>query len=332
MNPQKHQLTLLNDCLLKLQNEPCSFSYLSDVELKFVSQQLELLIADGVLEATEEPNPVYSFVGNVEFLDASTIQSAIERFDCTTHFDVTVHSAISSTNDYLLEQANEPNITYVCVAETQTVGRGRRGNKWRSNPYQNIAMSLSMRFATWPSTASAAALVVAVATASVLNERFSDSVRIKWPNDLMIDGAKLGGILVEAEGVFGGECQIVAGLGLNINQADCSLEEQSGYKWASLSEHHDSIDRNNLIAVLSFAISNSLDIFAKQGFEPFVHAWNELSCYHGQQVKAEMHSGAIIGTQVGVDDTGALLIRDTSKVLHRITDVTERVRPFNVND
>lgn len=134
---------------------------------------------------------------------------------------IEVLESVDSTNARLLERPSDPDDgPRACVAHTQTAGRGRRGRVWHSRPGASLALSLA-----WPiprgRVAPAYPVGVGVGVIQALEELGLDGVRLKWPNDLMLGGGKLGGILVEQQAAgHGRPGRLVAGIGINRDHAE----------------------------------------------------------------------------------------------------------------
>ncbi len=217
--------------------------------------------------------------------------------------------SVDSTNSYLFKQPVIVGKAKVCLAEAQISGRGRRGNDWQSAANKNIMLSLSWGFKCWPKTISGLGLAVALVVAERLNKNHQLGVGIKWPNDLLINGDKLAGILVDVSGEVEGVCNMVLGLGLNVHQPDWS-KQATDYAWTDLYSHGVVVDRNILVADIVNDWVSMLKDFEESGFGLFVERWNDLSCHVNKQiVLSETGEGKITsGKMIGVNDSGALLI------------------------
>jgi len=236
---------------------------------------------------------------------------------------IEVMQSIASTNSYLLSQQIEVSTARICVAESQSAGRGRRGNDWQSAPYRNVMMSISWGFEHWPDTITGLGLAVSLAVTEYLNERYNLDVKIKWPNDLMVADDKLAGILIDVTGEASSACNIVIGLGINVHQPDWS--HGSAYRWQDLSSLGVKVDRNELIGHVSAKLISMLQVFAEVGFAPMVDRWNALSSYAGRHVIVGAET-FVEGQMQTVDATGALIILDAKGQAHRFADSNVSVR------
>ena len=222
--------------------------------------------------------------------------------------DVCILDEVDSTNAYLLKQPILTSQAKVCLAESQFAGRGRRGNEWQSASHKNIMLSLSWGFSRWPATITGLGLAVALLLAERLNQDYQLGVEIKWPNDLLISGEKLAGLLVDVSGSADGGCEVVIGLGLNVHQPDWSKEE-SAYAWTDLHSQGLSLDRNQLAGDIIADWIKLLIDFEKNGFAPMVKRWNALCAYVGKSIKLiKLGEEDIVGVMLGVDEAGALIV------------------------
>ncbi|MCA9404115.1 MAG: biotin--[acetyl-CoA-carboxylase] ligase [Candidatus Omnitrophica bacterium] len=228
--------------------------------------------------------------------------------------------SLASTMDvaFQLGVEDEPEGAVVC-AETQTRGRGRMERRWSSPKGKGVYFSLLLRPNLLPTDAAKMTLLSAVAVCEALREVSGLDVHIKWPNDLLVQGKKLAGILMELSAEMDRVRFIVVGLGLNVNTAQRQLPPQA----TSLKlQTGTSVDR---IAVMQ-AVLRSLDhwyaVLNGQGFDPVIKRWRELSSTLGQKISI----GDIIGTAVDLDEHGGLIVQD--KDGQRVRCMTGDVQPI----
>lgn len=250
---------------------------------------------------------------------------------------ITVLPSVDSTSSYLLKQKTNVGKAKVCLAEAQTSGRGRRGNNWLSAPNRNVTLSLSWSFARWPETITGLGLAVGLVVAERLNKDYQIDVGIKWPNDLLINGEKLAGVLVDVTGDIEGACTVVLGLGLNVHQPDWSrpieatshqqpIPQEAGklsdYAWTDLYSQGVMVNRNDLVANVINDWLLMLTKFEQLGFGAFVHRWNSLSCHIDKLVVLAKPEAAeqVRGKLLGVNDAGELLIRSEDGEQHTVSD------------
>ena len=312
--------------LLQLLNEPGykSGTMLGEalgVSRVAVQKRIQSLIENG-LPVSAVPSKGYLLEDGVVLLNEQTI---VDNIDSRWLESVEVVQSITSTNSHLLSQSISARRARVCLAESQSAGRGRRGNDWQSAPYRNLMLSLSWGFDHWPETITGLGLAVALTITERLNRDYDAGVLIKWPNDLLIRRNKLAGILIDVAGESTGACHVVIGIGLNVHQPDWS---QSGdYRWTDLASQDIQCDRNRLASDLVNDLMAMLTQFEDAGFSPMVDRWNALSSYAGERIKVGDQSHSIVGKMKGVDSSGALLLKDDHDHVHRFSDSTVSVRP-----
>ena len=247
----------------------------------------------------------------------------------TTRVAVEVVEETGSTNADLLARAANPSEPLaeplLLVARNQTAGRGRAGRSWLSSSEASLTFSLAWRFEGGLPRLAGLPLAVGVALAETL-ERLGVQVALKWPNDVLRDGAKLAGILIETQAAPGGGVWAVIGIGLNLVMPD-ELEAQIGRSVASL-PWLARMDRDALLAALLDGLAGALREFERAGFAAFSARWNLRHAWQGETVTV-LDGGAVLheGSAAGVDDAGRLLL-DTPQ--GRITvlagDVSLRVK------
>ncbi len=287
-----------------------------------VQKRIQALIDIG-LPVSATRGVGYMLDNDVRLLQAGKIESLLIPTIADLTESVEVFQSIESTNSYLLTQPFEVGKARVCLAESQSAGRGRRGNDWQSSPYRNIMLSLSWGFDHWPATITGLGLAVGLVISEYLNSEHGLGVKIKWPNDLLVGKDKLGGILVDVSGESSGACNVVIGLGLNVHQPNWSTE--TDYQWQDLRGLGMSVDRNILAADLVSVLSAMLSQFATSGFSPLTKRWNALSSYADQTIRVGNAEQAQVGLMRGVDELGALLLECDGK-LQRIDDSSVSVR------
>ena len=215
-----------------------------------------------------------------------------------------------STNADLLARAAQLAEPVLLVAEHQTAGRGRAGRSWLSSSKNSLTFSLAWKFEGGPQMLSGLPLAVGVALGDALG-RLGVQVQLKWPNDVLKDGDKLAGILIETQSAPGGGTWAVIGVGLNLIMPD-DVEallgrSAAGAPWLAR------MDRDVLVAALLDALADALRLFAQQGFGAFSARWNLRHAWQGRTVVI-LDDGKLLqeGLAAGVDDAGRLLL-DTAE-------------------
>jgi BirA family biotin operon repressor/biotin-[acetyl-CoA-carboxylase] ligase len=214
--------------------------------------------------------------------------------------DVRVVQRCGSTNDVALK-ASPP---VLIAAEEQTAGRGRRGRRWHSAPGAGITFSLARRVERPARELAALSLVAGVAVARALHTLGVDAARLKWPNDLVVDGAKLGGILVETRNTN----HAVIGIGLNCRRTP-ALETKVRRRLAFLNDFL-SIKRNQVIQRVGLALVEAIDQFEKHGLEALRAEWEAMDAHAGQRLRVRLADGRTLsGIAAGLGTDGALQLQ-----------------------
>jgi len=232
-------------------------------------------------------------------------------------FDVDVLAECESTNTLLLARAGSAPSGAVLVAQRQTAGRGRMGRQWHAGPDASLTFSLLYKLPRG-AVPSGLSLAVGVGIAEALRELGIADVALKWPNDILRDGCKLGGVLIELTG-----SAAVIGIGLNLRLPADLPDDVRGV--ASALEL--AIDRNELLARLLTALHGVLETFGDGGFAALRDRWSALNAYAGAPVRViSEFSVPVEGFCMGVDVDGALLL-ETAACVQRIISGDVSLRP-----
>jgi BirA family biotin operon repressor/biotin-[acetyl-CoA-carboxylase] ligase len=198
------------------------------------------------------------------------------------------------------------------LAEFQSAGRGRRGRRWHSPRGRNLYLSLGWKFEKPLAELGCLPLVIALCAAQALARAGLKKHRVKWPNDLLLDGRKFCGCLVEVKGDVKGPCHAVLGVGVNVHMPESEVVNDIDQPWTDLHSQLPACSRNDLAALLLEELIKQLVLFAEQGFTPFRDLWAQKDGLSGQSVNVYSGSGSLQGIARGIDDQGALLL-DTGK-------------------
>jgi len=236
---------------------------------------------------------------------------------------------VGSTNTLLLERANPPvGTSEALLAEVQTAGRGRRGRTWVAPPGGSICLSLSWMFREVPRDLGALGLVVGVCALRALSRLGVGGVRLKWPNDLLVDDRKLGGILIELRAESGGPACVVIGIGLNVALGAPLLEKIATLGLAPIDlagAGLKEVSRIGVAAGLISAFVRGLLEFEHDGLKPFVREWMEADALRGRPVTVTSDEASVKGVARGIDLDGALLVETPKGLLRFISgDVSVR--------
>ena len=216
-----------------------------------------------------------------------------------------------STNADMLELARSGATEGLWLrAERQTGGRGRQGRAWESPP-GNLYASTLIRLRPGDPPAATLALVSAVALCHTIDTLGAPAIRIKWPNDLMIDCAKVAGILLEREGDA-----VVIGMGVNIAHHPDLPDRPT----ASLEGRIWPVTIETFLDLLSEEMRRWVETWRQQGLSPVIRRWLQMAHEPGTALRARLADGeALDGLFAGLDSDGALILRladGTSRVIH----------------
>lgn len=256
-------------------------------------------------------------------LSAGRIQAAIaESYDGAV--EVEVFESLGSTNEHLRTiLANEPTAEdaspRACVARHQTAGVGRRGKVWLSPP-DSITVSVAKNFGCPAMGLAGLSLVTGIAVVSLLERLGVTGLSLKWPNDVLLSGQKLAGILIEIPRVSGSSSQTITGIGLNVAEGEVLSGVDQPYATlasagADLAEGMP--DRETLTGLLVGTVLTHYAEFDRQGWTPFMSRWQRLDHLAGQPVTL-IPGGAdqkpSFGVARGVSSEGGLIIESAGRL------------------
>lgn len=249
----------------------------------------------------------YKIFDGLELLSDTTIKAHMPA-ELAQKTELLIYPETSSTNLVLSEKLrqNAINSGTVCVAEYQSQGRGRLGRAWVSPMASNIYCSVAWQFNQSVPQLMGLSLVAGLAVISALEQMGAKNVGLKWPNDIFWQGRKLGGILVEITGDALGPCDVVIGIGLNVNMPRHIKIDQAFTDLATVMQC--SISRNQLIAYMITALNNYLPRFSQQGFNGFTNEWLKYDILHHQPVKITQLDQILDGLAMGIDERGQLKV------------------------
>lgn len=230
---------------------------------------------------------------------------------------------VDSTNAWAAElaRAGAPEGTVV-IAEAQRRGRGRLGRSWVSPPHLNLYLSVVLRPTVPEPLVPQVSLLAGVATCDAVGEWHPAT--IKWPNDVLIGGRKVAGVLPEMAGEGAGRF-VVLGIGVNLNAAaddfPAELRDTAVSLWLATGQR---VDRTRFAARLLARIEAWCDTWRREGFAPIAAAWHERSGMIGERIHVQAPDGAVEGVVLGLADDGALRLQLASGLEHQVVagDVT----------
>ena len=225
-------------------------------------------------------------------------------------FNVDAVAECDSTNSRLLARAEAGAASgSVLVSDRQTMGRGRRGHAWHSAPEDSLTFSLLWRFGPKSSAPTALSLAVGVALADAMDNLRIDGVMLKWPNDVFHAGRKLAGILVELQP--GNTRAAVIGIGLNLRLPE-NLPADVAQTAIGLDALGSRSGREETLAIILASLARTLDNYAAGGFAALRETWLSRHAFQNQSVRITGDGEDSVGTCLGIDQDGALLVTTAS--------------------
>jgi BirA family transcriptional regulator, biotin operon repressor / biotin---[acetyl-CoA-carboxylase] ligase len=264
-----------------------------------------------------------------EPLDPASIRGRLARDVRDRVVSVEAAWTIPSTNTVLLARPNPGNGTSeVLLAEYQSAGRGRRGRTWLAPPGGAICLSLNWTFGEVPQELSALGLVIGVCVLRALGELGLEGAGLKWPNDVLVDERKLGGVLIELRAESAGPACVVVGVGLNVALGAALIKQlaEAGTAATDLaSAGLAAPSRNEVAAAVIGACVRGLLEFEGKGLKPFIEEWRAADALRGRPVNVSGADGTARGLARGIDLHGALLL-ETPQGLRRFISGDVSVR------
>jgi BirA family transcriptional regulator, biotin operon repressor / biotin---[acetyl-CoA-carboxylase] ligase len=279
-----------------------------------VAKQVRTLARWG-LGAESLPRRGYRLQAPLELLDAARIESALGPEARARLRTLEVHLELESTNSRLLAKSDlEPGRWYGCLAEFQSAGRGRRGREWLAPFGSGLCLSFAWLFRDPPAGLSALGLAAGVAILRALGRLEIGGISLKWPNDVLRDGSKLGGVLCELRAETAGPAYVVIGIGLNVRLPEAVRSEivaSGGVRPADLAEMAEGTSvpsRALLAAALCDELVRMACEFERRGFAPFIDEWSRADALRDRPVRVQAHAAERNGVARGIDIDGALCV------------------------
>lgn len=237
----------------------------------------------------------------------------LERHEIKKHLPVTleidVFESIDSTNQYLrqFKQVKQPKI---CIAEQQTQGRGRFNRHWHSPFGKNIYLSCLYPLKKDISELAGLSLLTSLSVIKTLQSfGIQENLGVKWSNDVIYDGKKLAGNLIELQAEANAGCQAIIGIGLNVNMM-VDQDHVITQDWTSLQQIAGKyIDRNKLCAALIQHLLDYLQVFLRHGFSHFLEEWHRVDSLQGKSIALMVFDQRFEGKVVGINPLGQLLLQ-----------------------
>ena len=279
-----------------------------------VSKHIQSLQAMG-LDVFKVTGKGYCLNNQVGLLNQQSIQQHYAELGANTA-NIEVQPLIDSTNSELMRRIQAKAALEsgtVIVAEMQQAGRGRRGRVWQSPFGANLYYSYFWRLDDGLQAAMGVSIAVGLAVYDAIKALYGIEVELKWPNDIYINKQKLAGVLVELDGQPQGPCKLVIGIGINLNMPQ-SAGQYIDQAWTDLSQHTQQLDKNQLVASLTYCLEQRLAQYRENGLQTMYQQWNALNAFAGQQVELNTGHRSWCGICEGIDAHGGVRIRQDGEV------------------
>lgn len=227
--------------------------------------------------------------------------------------ELRVHLEIDSTNSHLMRRALVEDVDGVaCLAERQTNGRGRRGRTWLTPAGAAIALSLGRRVSVAIADVAPLSLVVGLAVARAMHSSGITGVSLKWPNDVLLDGAKVAGVLIE---LASGSNPVMAVIGVGINVGSgMEVRAHIGTPVGDVLDRNRHVSRNVLAANVIDSVHELTANFESSGFSRMRREWERLHAHQGEIVRVTSAASSVEGVALGVTPNGELILETQSGV------------------
>lgn len=221
------------------------------------------------------------------------------------HLHLHLEDAVDSTNSLAMRLCREhPQQSQLVLAEMQTAGRGRRGRAWASPYGLNLYLSRTLPINAPLQQLQAPSLVVGLAVVRTLRSLGITDCGLKWPNDILVNGHKVAGILLELTGDPADSCHVIIGVGLNVNMQQHDGIDQA---WTSLRQQLGRrLERNELLVALLRHLEDMLQLHRLQGFPAFHAEWEASHLWQGRLVTLSGVGTSVHGRVMGVTTDGSL--------------------------
>jgi BirA family biotin operon repressor/biotin-[acetyl-CoA-carboxylase] ligase len=279
-------------------------------------------LADWGLTVDAVPGVGYRLSRRIDLLDADTLRTALSPDVAARLASLEVFTELPSTNRQLLAAPPPAGMLRVCIAEYQSAGRGRRGRRWSAPLAAGLTLSAGWQFVDTPPELPALTLAVGVVARRALARVAGVDVSLKWPNDLVWDERKLGGILLELTAEGQGGCHVVAGIGINVELPSQMLATLSdwprGAADLAAATHGAPPSRAVLAIALIEALAALFTEYSNEGFRAYREDWRAADYLKGRRVRIDEAGGPVLGTAVGIESDGALLIETSAGARRRV--------------
>jgi BirA family biotin operon repressor/biotin-[acetyl-CoA-carboxylase] ligase len=269
-----------------------------------------------VIEASTRSG--YRLIRSPDLLTPSEIKPFLKtkKFGRVIHYFQTVDSTNSKAYQLALGGAKEGELV---IAESQESGRGRLGRHWFSPPFLNLYLSVILRPGIPPQQASVITLMAAVATADAIRKFTGILPLIKWPNDILLRGRKVAGLLNEIHSEIDRIHFIILGMGVNLNVDGKMFPKEVRTPATSLKEETgQTVSRKAFLQLLLQELEGWYTIFVKEGAAVILKAWRDQAQIKGRRVKIHSFGETLVGVAVDVDSDGALILESAEGERKRV--------------
>lgn len=293
-----------------------------------IHKQVQALVNRGV-PIHRVPGRGYRLAEGVTLLDGRVIGNRMSARARALATGIEILEEVDSTSAYLAAGAAAHSVDgRICLAETQTAGRGRRGRCWAASPYRDLVMSIGVEYPQWPPQLPTLGLAAALLIIGALESLGVKGLMLKWPNDVIHGQRKLCGILLDVTGEAHGMCRVIVGIGVNV-----SMSSEPGRtmdrQWIDLETiTGQAPDRNTVAAECLNVLLPAFQSFPVEGFAGYWREWRRLDALRGQAITVHGADGGIQhGKADGVDESGRLRVTDESGKTRVFTQGDVSVRP-----
>lgn len=247
----------------------------------------------------------YCIDGGIELLSRSKILAVASPESKILLQELQLLDQVDSTNNVARQQIEQGvGSGFVCMAERQTQGRGRLGRSWVSPFGRNIYLSANWQYQGGAAVLEGLSLAVGVAVCRAIRSFDIDKATLKWPNDILLNGHKVGGILLEMLGDPVGPCHVVVGIGLNFGMSENVTIDQP---WADLAAY-PGVTRNGLAGRVISELLPLLSTYSELGFKYYKSEWQGYDAHNGAKIQLSVPGKTVEGIAQGVSDSGAICI------------------------
>lgn len=299
-------LLLLGDGLV---HAAADIEMLLEISHEDTKMHISALESMGVQIYTYADHSAYQLAFPIELLDMQLLSSFLAK---KNHFPkIDIQWSIPSTNDYCLNQKKiDDYASFVCLAEYQEEGRGRRGRSWVSPLGSNLYMSISSSFKRDCSVLEGLSLAVGLVIADVLTNDFGvPNIGLKWPNDILCNNKKLGGILIDIQTSSIGVLEVVVGIGLNVRMPRAMPTEIDQPYTDIFIATSSCPSRNILAASIVGVVLDLLQTFELEGFGRYRQRWDKYDVFKNHNILLCVdQENFITGKSLGISSAGELMV------------------------